>query len=81
MDPGDTLLGMQNPNMTPEQDPEYTSGGAPGGPNLGSDLPSVSVIGGPPATTGGFSPSPAQDPLPPPGSTEGSQTPPSGVRR
>lgn len=69
------------PNPTPEQDPEFTQGGAPGGPDLGSDLPSVAVPGGNPATTNGYSPDASQDQLPPPGSSVGNGTAPDGIRR
>ena len=73
--PGDKLGG------TPEQNPEATEGGAPAGPWFGNDLPSVSVVGGKPATLDGYTPSREQDKLPRPGSDEGCGTAPTGIRR
>lgn len=40
----------------PEQDPNYTQGGAPGGDWFGSDLPVKSITGPTPMTTDGFTP-------------------------
>lgn len=68
----------QEPSQTPDGSPHD---GAPAGDYFGADLPVTSVPGGAPATTGGFTPNPAQDKLPPPGSSEGNQTAPSGNRR
>ena len=58
----------------PEQDPEYTQGGAPAGPFFGADRP----VSNPPlnATTGGYSPGGGQDPLEI-STNEGAQKPPS----
>lgn len=66
---------MQKPVPAPHD-------GAPAGlvPSQG-ELPSVAVPGGTPFTTGGYSPDGSQDKLPPPGSSEGNQTAPTGVRR
>ena len=69
------------PSMGQRVDPEFTQGGAPGGLTFESDLPSIAVPGGNPASTNGFSPSPAQDPLGRPGSNDGGGTAPTGNRR
>ena len=66
----------------PEQDPNFDQGGAPAGPTFSeSELPVVSVPGGNPFTTGGYSPQADQDKLPRPGSTDGNGLPPTGVRK
>lgn len=64
------------PDIGPCQNPEITQGGAPAGPLFGADLPVESVSGGMPATYGGFRPSDYNGPLPAPGSSEGTQKPP-----
>ena len=64
--------------QTPDGSPHD---GAPAGDTFGADLPVVSVPGGPPATFDGYTASPEQEALPAPGSSEGSGTAPSGVRR
>lgn len=56
--------------QTPDGSPHD---GAPAGEFFGADLPVTSVPGGAPAQTGGFSPNPAQEKLPAPGSEEGNQ--------
>lgn len=72
---GDMLGGI------PEQNPESTQGGAPGGETFSGELPSVAVPGGTPFTTGGYSPQADQDQLPRPGSTDGNGIAPTGIRK
>lgn len=66
---------------TPTNEPSFTQGGAPGGPTFGGDLPSVAVPGGKPFSTGGYRPQADQDQLPAPGSSDGCQKAPTGIRR
>lgn len=48
----------------PEQVEDYQHDGAPAGAWFSdSELPVVAVQGGPPATTGGYSPDPGQTPM------------------
>ncbi len=73
---GDMLGGI------PEQNPESTQGGAPAGEFFSEgELPSVAVPGGKPFTTNGYRPQADQDKLPPPGSTIGNGTAPTGIRK
>lgn len=69
------------PDKPQEQQEDAIHDVAPGGLSMGNDLPSVAVIGGPPATFNGYSPDPSQDKLPAPGSSEGTTAPLSGIRR
>lgn len=69
------------PNLGPEQKPDATRDGAPGGVSIGDSLPVVAVPGGAPMTLNGYSPDREQDSLPRPGSTEGAGIAPDGVRR
>lgn len=78
--------GVGNPGPSyPEQNPEYLQGAAPAGLVISeSELPSVAVCGGPPATLGGYSPDPSRTPQvsnvqDPRGL--GVTAPPSGLRR
>jgi hypothetical protein len=66
---------------TPTTEPEFTQGAAPAGKSLGASLPTVAVPGGKPYTLNGYTASGGQDALPAPGSREGEQSAPSGVRR
>ena len=54
-----------------QQDPEYTQGQAPGGKDMGADLP-VHSVDGVPMRSGGYRPSEYTHPLPSPGSDDGS---------
>lgn len=63
------------------QDPNATHDGAPAGEWFGADLPVEAVHGGMPMRLGGFSPSPEQDKLPAPGSSEGYPKAPTGNAR
>ena len=71
----------RGPSMSQSSNPEFTQGGAPAGPTFGADLPVTSVPGGSPASTNGYSPSSARDPLGRPGSNDGGGTAPTGTRR
>lgn len=52
-----------NAPVHPEQQPWPAGTGAPAGPFFSeSELPSVAVIGGPPARLGGYSPDPSPTP-------------------
>ena len=66
------------PDIGPEQDCEYTQGGAPAGRYFGSDWPVESAPGGPPARYNGFRPSDYTHPLPAQGSSEGVSKAPKG---
>lgn len=61
-----------------EQQIDAVHDGAPAGPWFtDAELPSVAVVGGSPATTGGYSPDPSRSPQP-----QGNPTaPPAGLRR
>jgi hypothetical protein len=66
----------------PEGQPDAKHDGAPAG-ELPSDseLPVRATHGGPSATTGGYSASPSNEPLPAPGSCDGDGLPPTGLRK
>lgn len=78
-------MGIGNAPATPEQNPEFTQGGAPAGAFFSEgELPSVANPGGPPMTLGGYTPDPGRTPQvstvqDPRGL--GVTAPPSGVRR
>lgn len=61
-------VGNDAPDIGPEQDPSYMQGEAPAGLDMGDADNPVRSVSSPPATFGGFSPEPAQEPLPPAGS-------------
>jgi hypothetical protein len=69
------------PDLGPEQNPEFTQGGAPGGRSLGDDLPSVAVPGGMPMILTGYVAQSDQDSLPAPGSSDGAGKAPEGNDR
>ena len=71
-------MGNRAPDIGPDQNPSSTQGGAPAGPWISKELPSVPVQGGAPANYGGFRPDNSQPPLPPPGSNDGEQKAPRG---
>jgi hypothetical protein len=79
--------GVGNPGgpSYPEQNPEFTQGGAPAGPFFSEgELPSIAVAGGNPANLGGYSPDPSRTPQVSIGQDPrslGVTAPPSGVRR
>lgn len=72
--------GPKGPDIGPEQKPDATHDGAPAGEYFGADLPVQSVPGGAPMTTGGFTPSSANPPLPR-DPMDGYTKPPGGNRR
>ncbi len=60
---GDTSVGNGGVPAPPEQKEDATTNEAPAGAFFtDGELPSVAVIGGPPATTGGYSPDPNRTP-------------------
>ena len=70
----------ENGYIGPEGKPDVKQGEAPGGLWPTAELP-VKDVDSVPMTTGGYTPSPMQQPLPPPGSTVGDGLPPGGSRR
>lgn len=61
---GDTTVGNGGVPAPPEQQEDYVQNEAPAGAFFSdSELPSVAVIGGPPATLGGYSPDPNRTPM------------------
>jgi hypothetical protein len=56
-------VGSPSPVPNPQENPDFTQGGAPAGKFFSeAELPSVAVVGGPPATFNGYTPDPSRTP-------------------